>query len=383
MIYKYNQLCPVTFGAGASGLVGENCKELGAKKILVVTDKTIAALGIPTKALESLKASNITYEVYDGVEMDAPDRTIEEGADMARKMEADGVVGIGGGSTLDTAKAISVVAAGDITLQELISLPPETRNQLKTIMVPTTSGTGSESTIIAVIKNSRNHHKIGVFALPHAAIVDPELTMGLDKEITVYTAMDAFSHSAEALSSAFIPNPHSDLLAFDAIGRIVKWLPRAIEDVNDFEARENLALASNFAGKAFADATVHVGHAIAHSLGVNFHIPHGVGCALTTPAIIEYMTPACPQKYKKVGELLGVDVSFENTEVLGKNVADALRRFMKRVGSPSCKDLGISRTDIFSCVEYAKNEVMVNLGQRKPTDEELEHLLELIYDSYQ
>lgn len=383
MICKYSQLCPVTFGAGSITTAGEACKELGAQKILIVTGKNVKSTGIPQKVIDSIKAEGIEYEVFDGVKMDAPDYTVEEGANQAKKMGADAVIGIGGGSTLDTAKGIAVVGAGDISLQEILASPPQPRNQLKTIMIPTTSGTGSESTFIAVITNTNTHYKTGVLAYPHAAIVDPELTLGLAKDVTMYTGMDAFSHANESLSSALIPNPHSDLLAYNAMERIIEWLPAAIADPDNLEARENLALASNFAGKAFTDATVHLGHAMAHSLGANYHIPHGIGCALVTPVIIEYMAPVCPEKYKKVGGIVGAVMTSDNPEIFGKEVAGAVRQFMKKIGVPSCKDLGISRDDVISCCSYVKNEPMSMFGQRKPTENDIINLMGLVYDGYQ
>lgn len=382
MICTYTQLCPVLFGEGAIAQTGELCRELGITRALIITDKTVRAAGIPARAEQTLKDFSIDYEVYDGVLMDSPDYTLTEGSQIAARMAAEAVIGIGGGSTLDTAKGIACLAGSGITIDELLSAPPSVRPQLPAILIPTTSGTGSESTKIAVVTNTKNHRKTGIFAIPAYAVVDPSLTVGLDPHITMYTGMDAFSHAAEALSSALIPNPHSDLLAYDAIRRIVKWLPAAVRDPEQPEARRQLALASNFAGKAFTDATVHLGHAMAHALGARYHIPHGIGCAWSSPVVIEYMADACPEKYRRVGEFLNTVMTGSDPGILGREVAASLRSFMREIGVPSCADMGLTKAMVLECAEDTAREDLASFGQKVPERKEIYDLLERMYDAY-
>ncbi|MCR4436606.1 MAG: iron-containing alcohol dehydrogenase [Clostridiales bacterium] len=388
MVSKYSQLCPVTFGAGAIDTVGQTAKELGMTKVLVVTDKAIAAVGHPKKAIDSLKESGIESVLFDGVEMDAPDYTVVAGTELGRKEAVDGVVGIGGGSCLDTAKAISLFInnCDRMTIQELIRFNPSSpvtpAPGLKNIMVPTTSGTGSEVTFVAVITDTQAHFKAGCIVFPSAAIVDPTLTLGLKPLITVYTGMDAFSHCNEALCS-LSTNPHSDTLALNAIERIVKWLPVAVEDPNNLEARENLAIASNFGGKAFQDSTVSVGHAIAHALGANLHVPHGVACAIITPLVIEHVAVARPEIYRKIGEIMGLDLSACDGDQIGRQVADAVRAMIKKLGIPSLKEQGFTRQQVLACADYARSEGLRNFCCVPVSDEKIDEMLAKAYDGYQ
>lgn len=382
MICSYNILTPVTFGAGAVGESGAVCERLGCKKALVVTEKAIASLGITGKVSASLEKAGISFEIFDEVVQDAPDYAVDAGAKLAKACGAEAVIGVGGGSTLDTAKAIAVLAGSGITIEELlIPGPPVERPKLKVIMVPTTFGTGSECTQIAVIHDTKNNYKNGVGAIPDAAIVDPELTLGLPKGITVYTGMDAFSHCNEAICSNLVENPHSDVLAYDGMERIIKYLPIAAENLNDLEARENLAIASNFGGIAFADAIVNLGHAIAHAVGASFHIPHGIVCAWVTPVIMEFMAPACGDKYRKVAKIMGLDVTGCSDEQVGKACADWFRAFMKKLEVPTCTSFGLSKEDFISCTDYLKNEGMTNFGKRVPSPEEIPEILAFVYES--
>lgn len=381
MSCSYNILAPVTFGSGSVSESGQICARLGTKKALVVTEKALAALGLVKKVTDSLDASGIEYTVFDGVEQDAPDYVVDEGAKTAKTMDADTVIGVGGGSSLDTAKAISCLAASGLTIDEfLIPGPPVDHPKLITVMIPTTFGTGSESTQIAVVHNTKTHYKTGVGVVPHAAIIDPALTLGLPKGITVYTGMDAFSHAVEALCSNMGENPHSDLLAYDALERIIKWLPVAVEDLNNLEARENLAIASNFAGIAFADSIVNLGHAMAHAIGSGFHIAHGIACAWVTPVVIEFMSTACGDKYRRVAQSMGIDVSSDSPAEVGKKCAKWVADFMKKLGVPTSTSLGMTKEDFLTCVDYLKNEGMTNFGKRVPTEEELPMLLEAVYN---
>ncbi len=381
MFQRYNQLCPVTYGSGAVAAAGETCKQMGLSKVLVVSDPKVLELGHTQKLLDSLTAAGVAYEVFSGVETDAPDHSVAAGAEQAKAMQAEAVVSIGGGSTLDTGKGIAAFAVNGKTMEQFldITVPPMPGPQLPVISIPTTSGTGSENTIVAVITNTKTHWKCGVFAPPAAAIVDPELTLTVPADVTAYTGMDAFSHCNEVLCSVMVPNPHSDTLAYDGITRIAKWLPVAVKEPGNLEARENLAIASNYAGIAFADAAVNLGHAMAHSLGANFHIPHGIACAWVTPVIIEYMADACPEKYERVGKIMGAKLS-GNVATLGQEVAEAVRALSKTVGIPTCTEQKLTREDLASCSAYVMGEIMHTFGRKVPDEAQAKALLERVFD---
>jgi alcohol dehydrogenase len=386
MVGRYSQLSPVAFGAEAVKTSGEVVKDLGIKKVLVVTDVNVEKMGHTKKVLDSLSAAAVDFVVFNECEMDAPDYIIQKGADLAKAQKVDGVIGIGGGSVLDSAKAIGLLAPNEASIGQLLdnvrAMTPLPCGPLKVVLIPTTSGTGSESTIIAVINDTVNHEKIGAMVPPSFAIVDPTLTQGMPKEITVYTGMDALSHACEALTSVQ-PNMHSDLLAYDAIRRIFKWLPLAADDAQNLEARENLALASNHAGIAFNDAMVHLGHAIAHSMGATFHVSHGIACALVTPVIIELVAPVYPEKVKEIGACMGLLVESDDPEQIGQAVAGHLRAFQKELGVPTLEDLNISREGIIGCTSYVANEGLRFLCPVEPTEEVIKQSLAKIYDAYQ
>ncbi len=381
MIGRYNQLCPVTYGPGAVATLGDLCKQMGLEKVLLVSDPRVLELGHTQKAADSLKAAGVAYEIFSHIETDAPDYTVEEGAEMARAMDAKAIVSIGGGSTLDTGKAIAAFAVNGKTMDQFldITVPPMPGPQLPIISIPTTSGTGSENTIVAVITNTKTHWKCGVFTPPAAAIVDPELTLTVPADVTAYTGMDAFSHCSESLSSALVPNPHSETLCYDGLERIARWLPVAVKEPDNLEARENLAIASNYAGIAFADAAVHLGHAMAHAMGAHFHIPHGIACAWVTPVIIEYMADACPQKFERMGKILGAKLT-GNVETLGKEVGNAVRELAKTVAIPSCTDLNLTREGLIGCTDYVSKEIMSTFGVKKPDAAKISELFGQLYD---
>lgn len=382
MFCSYNILAPVTYGAGATAETGNVCVSLGAKKVLVVTEQNLVNLGLVKKVTDSLEGTGIEYQVFAECVQDTPDYVVDAGGKAAKAMGADMIVGVGGGSSLDTAKAIAVLVGANITIDELLIPGPPRRNpQLPTVLVPTTSGTGSESTQIGVVNDTKRSCKTGVGAVPSAAIVDPELTVGLPRGITVYTGLDAFSHAVEVLCSGGMDNPHSDLLAYDAIDRIIKWLPVAVEDIYNLEARENLAIASNFAGAAFADAIVNLGHGMAHAIGAHFHIPHGIACAWATPVVLEFMAPVCGEKYRRVAHSMGLDTTGKTGEEVGLMCAQWQKEFIKKLGVPSAQSFNITKEDLVSCADYMINiEVITMLGKRAPSNEEVVEVLEKAYE---
>ena len=387
MFAKYTQIAPVTYGPGAISAVGETVKALGGQVALVVSDAGVIATGITQKAIDSIEAAGVKTVLFDKVEMDAPDYSITIGAEMAVSVGADIVVGVGGGSSMDSAKAIALLAtnlADGTTIHDIIRFNPAKpfmpKPALKNVMVPTTSGTGSEVTFISVVGDTERKVKCGCIVVPTASILDPELTLGLDPLITAYTGMDAFSHASEALASVGI-NPHSDLLAMDAISRIVKNLPIAVADPMNAEARTELAIAANWAGKAFQDSTVNVGHTIAHVIGAAYHVPHGIGCALATPVVEEKVASSRPEIFGKIARMLGADVE-DNDPALGAKLADALRAFEKKVGIPSLQELGISHEQCMDLLPDVVADGMRHACSVPLTEGDLKDMMEKLYTLY-
>jgi len=383
----YMQLAPVLFGRGTASQAGKKAKELGMTKVLLVTDKGVADFGYPEKVAKAIREEGIEVTIWDGVETDCPDYTVEKAAAIGREKGVDGIVGVGGGSALDSAKAVAaVIPNGNQVLQEIaLYITGQKKFAVKPItllLLPTTLGTGSESTFVSVISSETYKCKIGLPCPPDYAIVDPEFTISCSPFITAFTGMDAFSHANESLTEAK-NTPHSDLLAYEAIRIISKWLPVAVKDTNNMEARENLAFASNIAGISFNESGVHMGHSTAHALGHMYHIPHGVCCALATPAIIEFAAKTYPEKMKKIGEIMGVAFKSEKAEDIGKATADAVRRLCREIGIPSFKEQGFTKEQIMAAKPMIYQEALCMSFGGTVTEQDVITVLESIYDNYQ
>jgi len=383
----YAQLAPVLFGNGTSRQAGKKAKELGMTKVLLVTDKGVAGAGHAEKVAKVIRDEGIEVEIWEQVETDCPDYTVVAGAAKGREKAVDGIIGLGGGSALDTAKAIAaVIPNGDQVLEEIVlylsGQKKYAEHPITLMLIPTTAGTGSESTFVSVISSEPMHCKIGLPCPPNYAIVDPELTLSCPAFITAFTGMDAFSHANEALTEAK-NTPHSDLLAYEVIRLVTKWLPVAVKDANNMEARENLAFASNLAGIAFNESGVHMGHSTAHALGHMYHIPHGVCCALVTPAIIEFAAKTYPEKMKKIGEIMGVTFGSEAPEAIGKQVGDAVRKLCKEIHIPSFKEQGLTKEQILAAKPMIYQEPLCMTFGGTITEQDVVTALETSYDCYQ
>jgi len=320
---------------------------------MLVTDQVLRKTGVADAVARSLEAAGIGLVVFDQVPSDPPDHVIEEAASLARKEGADGVVGVGGGSVMDTAKTVNILLTNPPPISKYFG-PNAVPNPVKPlVLLPTTSGTGSEVTAIAVVTDTQNHRKIGVIGpacCASLAIVDPELASGMPPSVTAATGMDAFSHAAEALTSA-LANPISDVLAERAIMLISRYLPAAVANGADMEARTNMSLAATLAGIAFNDAITHLGHAIAHSLGARYHIAHGVGCALALPTVMEFAAEAVPDKVRLVGRAMGLEPaeSLSPGEV-GAAVANAIRSLCRAIGIPTFGAIGLNEAAVLEVV---------------------------------
>ncbi|MFD1174817.1 iron-containing alcohol dehydrogenase [Paenibacillus puldeungensis] len=379
----YEQLAPILFGSGTVVQVGDKAKELGMTKVLVVTDKGIAAVGHPKKVVDSLKAAGIECKVWAEATGDCPTESVRAGSAVAREFGADGIVGIGGGSSLDTAKAIASIAANTDEILEQIPVYLSGQKSypnapLKSICIPTTAGTGSECTRVAVLNDEKLDMKIGLPAFPSLGIVDPELTVGSPASLTAFCGMDAFAHANECLASK-LRTPHSELLGYEAIRLITKWLPVACADTKNLEARENLSLASNLAGISFSEGDIHLGHVIAHELGHKYNIPHGLGGAVATPAIIEFVALEYPETTKKIGDAMGLDLTGVTDAAVGREVADAVREMMLEINIPTLEEKGIQYYQVMEMLPAVMNHPLAASYDGTFTEDQVKRILEQTY----
>lgn len=386
MSATYQQLCPVCFGVGAISEIGQKAKEYGAEKAFCIYDQGVKMSGIADKVIGCLKEAGVAVDTYDGVLPDAPDTMIDE---IGAKINGKGcrlVVGIGGGSSLDTAKAVSVLAEHPLPIRQYFAsggAGPMNGGETKLILVPTSSGTGSESTIMSVVHDTQKHVKDAVFRPADLAIVDPELTVTAPPSVTAACALDAMSHAVEAYTSVG-GNPRDDLLAIHAVKLVAGHLETAYKDGSNIEARTALSLASNIAGIAFSDASVHLGHCAAHEMGLKLNMPHGIACAIALPVVIEFCADALPEKTRNIAEALGVDVSSaKSTEDIGKRAADAVRALMRKTGIKSLKEMGHSREDVLACAKGAIENNWFYIMSPKPLDVDvMRSLLAEMYEKY-
>lgn len=377
--YPYFQLAPVLFGWGASARAGEVVQKLECGKAILITDTGVAATGAAEKVRGSLKASGIDVVVWDRAQMDCPESTVRAAAVLARNAKVDCVVGVGGGSVLDTAKAVATVAVnGDGVLEEMpLYLTGQKQydvSPLPVIELPTTSGTGSESTFVAVVTSDLLDCKIGLPVHPAYGIVDPQLTLTVPRDITGYTGMDAFSHASESLTEQKASR-HSDLLAYEAIRLIRENLPAAVADGRNSRARENLAFASNIAGISFNESGTHIGHSIAHAIGHTYNLPHGICCANVTPAVIEFTALAYPEKIRKLGLLMGAVYFSEEPVEIGKSTAKAVREFAAQVGVPTFRQLGLDAEKVLAVRDTVWNDGLAHAYGGSFTPEDIERIL--------
>lgn len=377
--YPYFQLAPVLFGWGAADQTGEIVKNLGCGNALLVTDVGVVAAGATERVRAALAAAGVAVSVWDQAQTDCPEQTVRAAAAIARAQNVDCVVGVGGGSVLDTAKAVAAVAVnGDDVLHEMpLYLAGQKQyavSPLPVIEVPTTSGTGSESTFVAVVTSDDLDCKIGLPVHPAYGVVDPQLTLTVPQDITAYTGMDAFSHANEALTERKASR-HSDLLAYEAVRLIRDNLPAAVADGSNAEARENLAFASNIAGIAFNESGTHIGHSIAHALGHAYHLPHGVCCANVTPAVIAFTALTHPDKMKRLGALMGAVFTSDEPAEIGRAAAEAVREFAVRVGVPTFRQLGLDEEKVLAVRDAVWNDGLAHAYGGSFTLENVERIL--------
>lgn len=379
---RYAQTCPIIYGVGAIGGLGEEVKKLGCAKVMVVSDENVSKQKFYAKGKQSLLDAGLKIVEFTKVIPDPPDYIVNEGGDIARAERIDGIVAIGGGSPMDAAKGINVLVNNPGKVNQYFGNPFYTPG-VPVIMAVTTAGTGSESTSVGVITDTVNNVKNSVIVNATLGILDPEATLSVSPEMTAATGMDAFAHAAEAIT-AKIPNPKSEALSVDAIKKVMVNLPSAIADGTNIKARGDLLVASNFAGIAFNDALVHLGHAIAHSVGAKFHITHGIACALALPEVMKYAATIDGAKVKIVGQAMGINFKGrESAGKIGEMVAEAIRNFIKKINIKSVKALGIPRNDLIAVTPMIFQDACYHFVPKELSEEEVAVILGDIYDNYQ
>lgn len=382
MSFKYFMPTQVESGNGVSGKTGEFIKELGATRVLVVTDKGVRAANLLEGIEKSLQEVNLDYEIYDEVEPNPSAETIRRGTEYLKKHHCDAVLAVGGGSSIDTAKAIAVMAnnPGDILDYEgvgKILTPP-----LPMIAIPTTAGTGSEVTNSTVITNKETSFKLAVlssYVFPKLAILDPALTLHLPQGITAATGMDALTHAIESYTSK-AASPLSQALAIQAVKMIGENLTKSYFVGTDTEARENMLIASLIAGAAFAQSRLGNVHAISHTLGGVFNIPHGIANAALLPFVMKFNLPACAERYKDIAVALGNDVSGLSTMEAAEKAIETVIEMNQSMNIPlNIQELGVSLEYVSKLVQDAMRSGNVIINPRLTKADDIQSIIEKAY----
>src|SRR5690606_39209509 len=275
---------------GASHNLATHVQSLGIRRPFLVTDRGVLATGILQPALDSLSGAGLELAVFADVVADPPEAVVLDALAQARAHRCDGVIGFGGGSPMDTAKLVALLSKSEQSLQQVYGVGNATGKRLPLIQVPTTAGTGSEVTPIAIVTTGETT-KMGVVAtqlLPDLAILDATLTTGLPGPVTAATGIDAMVHAIEAYTSKVRKNSYSDMLAREALRLLSANLHTAVHEGNNVEARSSMLLGAMLAGQAFANAPVAAVHALAYPLGGIFHIPHGLSNSLVLPHVMRF-----------------------------------------------------------------------------------------------
>ncbi len=300
----------VIFETGASARLGTIVSSR-MKRPIVVTDAGIVKAGLIGAALSSLEADGLEYHLFDGIEADPPARVVRASVEVARAHEADGVIGFGGGSSMDTAKIIAVLLNSSQRLEDIYGTGNIKGRRCALVLVPTTAGTGSEVTDIAVVTTD-DDQKMGILGDPmfaDIAILDPALTYGLPRHVTAATGVDAMVHAIEAYTNRHKKNPVSDALAREALRLLAANIVEACENPSNAAARADMLLGAMLAGQAFTNSPVGAVHGMAYPLGALFHIPHGASNALMLEPVLRFSAPAAAHHYAELGDVISANTT--------------------------------------------------------------------------
>lgn len=367
------------FGPGARKELPEVLDRLGAKKVLVVTDKGLLKFGVAKMVTDVMDAAGISYEIFSDVKPNPIVTNVQEGLKAFKESKANVIVAIGGGSAIDTAKGIGIVA-NNPEFSDIVSLEgcaPTKHKSVPIVALPTTAGTAAETTINYVIIDEEKQKKmvcVDPNDIPAVAIIDAELMYSLPKGLTAATGMDALTHAIEGYITKGAWQM-SDMFELEAIRMISKYLPVAVAEPTNADARNGMAVAQYIAGMAFSNVGLGLVHGMAHPMGSLFDVPHGVANALLLPTIMEFNMPACLDKYPEIAKAMGVDITGMTKEEASQAACDAVKALAIEVGIPQhLSELGITAEDIPALAQQAIEDVCTPGNPRDVTIDDIKAL---------
>ena len=407
----------VRFGAGVTREVGADLAELGVTRALVITDPVLRRLAPVQTVIESLEASRIAYVLYDRVRIEPSEESFLDAIEFARQHPHEAIVAVGGGSSIDTAKAVNLYTTyPPVDFLDYVNPPigkgmPVPGPLKPLIAIPTTAGTGSETTGVTIFDLTRMHAKTGIASRrlkPTLGLLDPDNTRTMPPEVAASTGLDILSHAIESFTAlpytgrplperpALRPayqgsNPISDIWSLQALRMVAQFIVRAVEDPSDDEARANMLLAASYAGVGFGNAGVHLPHGMSYPVSGRVKnymapgyaadhplVPHGFSVILNAPAVFRFTASSSPQRHLQAAEALGVDISTVKAPDAGRVLADRITWFMRQLKTPNgLAALGYTSSDIPALVEGTLPQHRVTkLSPRAAGTDELARLFE-------
>ena len=362
------------FGTGAREVLAEEIKNRGYKKVLVVTDKSLFDCGVTTKVTDVLDKAKIAYSVYSDVKPNPTKANVWDGLKACKTAQADVIVAVGGGSSIDTAKAIGIIMTNP-DKEDIVSLEGavNTKNKsLPIIALPTTAGTAAEVTINYVITDEDREVKmvcVDPHDIPVLAIIDTELMASMPKSIAASTGMDALTHAVEGYITK-AHNTMSDMFHMQAIKLIFEYLPAAVND-KDEEAVEKMGLAQYIAGMGFSNVGLGIVHSMAHQLGAVYDTPHGLANAILLPTVMRFNGEVCYERFREILIALGVDAKSMNKDEVINKFVEMIEDLSRKVGiTQTVKDTGCREEDLEMLAQKAMNDACRPGNPREVTKED-------------
>ena len=364
------------FGAGARRMLADEFRGRGYVRAFVVTDKDLIRFGVAGKVTGVLDEAGIAYEIFSDLKPNPTVKNVQAGVEAFRRSGADAIVAIGGGSAMDTAKAVGIIAAnpafGDVVSLE--GTAPTANRSVPVFALPTTAGTAAEVTINYVITDEANTKKmvcVDPKDIPAVAIIDAELMAAMPRGLTAATGMDALTHAIEGYITKGAWTL-TDMFELKAVELIARWLPAAVENGADTEAREGMAVAQYIAGMGFSNVGLGLVHGMAHPLGAFYDIPHGVANALLLPYVMQYYMESSLVKFGDVARAMGVDTAGMDTRQAAQAAVDAVRALAVRVGIPQrLSSLGVREEELPRLAASALADVCTPGNPRDTSAEEI------------
>lgn len=371
--FTFNTVGQILFGPGMIGRIGEiAAKRLGARVVLV-TDPGLLKAGVIAPALAALADAGVAVQLYSDVVADPPEAVVEAAAAQAMAFGASGVIGLGGGSSMDVAKLVALLAAGHEKLADIYGVGNVKGPRLPLLLAPTTAGTGSEVTPISIITTGASEKKgvVSPVIIPDIALLDPDLTLGLPPHVTAATGIDAMVHAIEAhASTSANNNPVSRGLARDALRLLGGAIERAVRHGSDTAARGDMLLGALLAGQAFANSPVAAVHALAYPLGGHFHISHGHSNALMLPHVLRFNAETAGEAYAEVAVCVFPELAEVGTQARAAAFAERLAALSERCGlEQRLRDVGIPRDAIPLLAADAMKQTRLLVNNPRPVTE--------------